>query len=626
MRIFSGLLLLLSLASAAHADWRGEESLSALDADLGEIMEDSSIAGAAAALVDASGPFWVRTYGVADRESERPLLPETPLRWGSISKSMTAVALMLLVEQGELELEDTLAALAPEVPFANPYEETHPVRVIHLLEHTAGWDDIGYTDYAFSSPNASIREYALRESGDRVSHWKPGFYFRYANGGPAVAGYLAEKLAGVSYDDFVEQAVFGPLDMPSASFRTDDELMTWMSRSYIPGMAAAERYWHMNIRPSGAVHGTVGDLGRFTAFLIRRGRTAAGEPLLSEASVRRLESMEASVVAREGGTVGYAKGQFHYLRADRTWHGHWGKVDGFRAAYGYLPDHGRGFVLLVNTLDGAARGKMLTRIAEAAAAGLAASPPPVPDEAALAELAGLEGYYVGSAANREMTGLLESVADVMRVTVDAGERRVRVSRGTLEPQVTEYVPVGGRLLQLENASGASAAIVEGDDGREFVAGARFAHRPGWQVFGTAALWLVSAALLLALVGYALFWMPLAFAGRYRPRAVALRAAPLVSGLSAAAVFYMVVFGLFYADDGGAFERAGHPSLWSASVYLLSWLFPLGALAGIGLAWAGRDRSDAKSLPRVVAVSSGCVFLALAAYWAAYGWIGLETWS
>jgi CubicO group peptidase (beta-lactamase class C family) len=78
--------------------------------------------------------------GVADVASGRSTTPETLFRIGSVSKAFVSLAILMLVNQGKLSLDDPVHKLAPEVWFENPWESTDPVRVVHLLDHTTGWD------------------------------------------------------------------------------------------------------------------------------------------------------------------------------------------------------------------------------------------------------------------------------------------------------------------------------------------------------------------------------------------------------------------------------------------------------------------------------------------------------
>ena len=94
-----------------------------------------------------------------DKLSERPVTEGTLFRIGSISKSFVALSAMMLVEEGRLDLQAPLRELAPEIEFTNRWEKTHPVRMVHLMEHTTGWDDLALREYAQNIyPPISLRE------------------------------------------------------------------------------------------------------------------------------------------------------------------------------------------------------------------------------------------------------------------------------------------------------------------------------------------------------------------------------------------------------------------------------------------------------------------------------------
>lgn len=212
------LALLIHPASARGQEaWRSPQGLAELGAQLEATLAAGEVAGAAVALVDREGLVWSQGFGVADRATGRPVDADTLFRVGSISKSFTAQAVMQLVEAGTLDLEARLATLAPEVAFDNPWEATRPVRLVHLLEHSAGFDDVPYADYRSGEPNYPVAAYA--EAARPPAHWPPGEYFRYANPGPAIASYLVERASGRAFDDYIE----APSDAPTAVLVQNDE-------------------------------------------------------------------------------------------------------------------------------------------------------------------------------------------------------------------------------------------------------------------------------------------------------------------------------------------------------------------------------------------------------------------
>src|SRR5690606_34310887 len=113
------------------------------------------------ALVNEEGPYWVAGWGKANLATGEAADQDTLFRIGSIPKMFVALAVLQLQEEGKLSLDDKLRDLAPEIEFENPWEDTHPVRLVHLLEHTTGWDDIHLTEYAFAAPDTMPLKEAL---------------------------------------------------------------------------------------------------------------------------------------------------------------------------------------------------------------------------------------------------------------------------------------------------------------------------------------------------------------------------------------------------------------------------------------------------------------------------------
>jgi CubicO group peptidase (beta-lactamase class C family) len=627
-------------AAATPAAWFGPEQAAKLDADVQALLKGSFITAAQYAVVDADGVRHLRTVGKM-RNDGAAVDAATLLRQGSVSKSVTALALARLVEQGRLRWDTPLATLVPEVPFRNPWEASTPLTVLHLVEHTSGWDDVPYAEYAFNAANHPVAEYARRETPDRVSHWAPGLAFRYANGGPAVAGYVVEKVAGKPFDDAIEELVFTPLGMRDASFGTASAREARTTASYTRRGAADESPWLMGIRPSGSLSATTADMAALVALFVRRGVALDGTRVLSEAAVERQGRGETSWLARSGVGATYAKGQFHYFAGGRLWYGHWGKTDGFRAAWGYLPQHGRGFVLTVNALDSKARSALLDLLAQAASAGLPPAEAPRPAPGGVEALRSAEGWYVDRSPDRTMAALPLIVARPLYLRLDAGAGRVLVGSSAGDAEATRYAvagptqpaapgaapapsepAAGGVRLVLENAAEATAALVQHNGGWHYLAGTLYSRVAAWQVWGVRAL--LAGVTLMTVV--ALLWLPLwawaAVRRKLGPGGVALRAWPLAGGAAALALVAAIVPGLLMASDGAAFARAGNPTPWSWGVFAISWLMPLAGAAALFSAWRAAAQP---ARVRAFGLLAGLLLLALALYFNHHGWIGIRTW-
>src|SRR5262245_36304580 len=163
-----------------------------------KVLDDTSVAGAGLALVRQAGVEWAGGVGYADRDAKTPVTPETHFRVGSISKSFVAMALVQLYEDGQIDLESTLEEVDHEISIDNPWKSTDPVKVIHVLQHTAGFDDMHFNDrYVPDGANEpTLAEALAANPGARRVRWRPGTRMAYSNVGYGVAGAVLEKVAG----------------------------------------------------------------------------------------------------------------------------------------------------------------------------------------------------------------------------------------------------------------------------------------------------------------------------------------------------------------------------------------------------------------------------------------------
>jgi CubicO group peptidase (beta-lactamase class C family) len=171
MTRFIPVVLFAMLAPHCFAADRDEpqkpaQSIGELRQQLEKILKDTHTPGTSVAIVHRDKPEWVAGLGKADVAGDRGVTPETLFRIGSTSKAFASLAILMLADQGKLSLEDPVHKLAPEVWFENRWEASDPVRVVHLLEHTTGWDDMHLREYAKDAPP----DLGLREAFDYDHH------------------------------------------------------------------------------------------------------------------------------------------------------------------------------------------------------------------------------------------------------------------------------------------------------------------------------------------------------------------------------------------------------------------------------------------------------------------------
>ncbi len=206
------------------------------------------------AMIDETGPVWVDSLGTANFEKNIAADADTMFRIGSTSKMFVSMAVLKLVEEGRLSLDDRLADLAPEIAFENQWEETDPILISHLLEHTTGWDDIHLPEYALNDPTPLTLKAGLDyHPHSRTSRWKPGTRMSYCNAGPPVAAYVVQKITGQDFEDYVAQNFFAQLYMRTATYQLSPTVEEKGVVSYANGNQPQD-YWHISMRPSGSIN------------------------------------------------------------------------------------------------------------------------------------------------------------------------------------------------------------------------------------------------------------------------------------------------------------------------------------------------------------------------------------
>jgi len=172
------------------------QSIPELKQQLEKILADSHTPGVSVAIVHRDGPEWVAGLGKSDVATNHATTDETLFRIGSTSKAFASLSILKLVNEGKLSLQDPVHTLVPEIWFENQWEATDPVRVVDLLEHTTGWDDMHLPEYAKDAKGMTLRQGLDFYRHSRISRWRPGTRMSYCNSGPPVAAYIVEKLTG----------------------------------------------------------------------------------------------------------------------------------------------------------------------------------------------------------------------------------------------------------------------------------------------------------------------------------------------------------------------------------------------------------------------------------------------
>jgi CubicO group peptidase (beta-lactamase class C family) len=322
------------------------QSIEELQVRLENILKDMHVPGMSIAIVSREGPEWIAGLGSADLANNQAATATTLFRIGSVSKGFVSLAILMLVHEGQLRLEDPVQKLAPEVWFDNQWEESDPIRIVHLLENTTGWDDMHLREFAKTRSSMSSLEALNYDHSSRSSRWRPGTRMSYCNSGPAVAAYIVEKITGKNFEAYIEEKFFKPIGMPTATYF--QPLLEASTRLYHSDGETPHHYWDLLYPAIGAINACANDMANYLLFYLNHGHVQ-GLPVMPAHLFNRLEVPFSTWAAKEGLRVGYGLGNYWAIHDGFIYHGHDGNVPGGLAVLAYMPEEGMGYFYSLNS-------------------------------------------------------------------------------------------------------------------------------------------------------------------------------------------------------------------------------------------------------------------------------------
>jgi hypothetical protein len=438
---------------------------------------------------------------------------------------------------------------------------------------------------------------------------------------------VVEKVSGKRFEDFVQEHFFKPLHMDSASYFYTPEVERRLTKLYHRDGSTAYPYWHIAFRSAGAINASARDMANYVRFYLQRG-SLDGTQLLLAASLERMESTETLPSAQLGRVAGYGLYNQAILEGPFVFRGHGGAVMGGLAEMAYLPEHGCGYAVMINSGHGQALFRItkllrhyVTR--DVTSPGL---PPTVPVPPSLQRR--YAGYYQGISPRNQWLYPFERLINIQKLDFAADGLSART--GGLHGE--RWVPVSERLLRQEDQSIATLALLPEINGVVRI-------QSGWhtlQKVSAPLVWtqLTGMALICLLVLSSLLFAPIwgwrKLSGKLQPEQAGplwVRALPLLSavilvgfdGLFASALLGMVT--ATYVDD----VTLGVPCFRTVSLMLLSLALPLSVAASFYVLY--RERTT--SMNRMAYWHSILVTAAVGAvaiYYAYWGLIGLRLWA
>ena len=363
MALLCWVMLSALLAGTAAAATVATAQSESLDTSIRRHMADAGIMGIGAAIIVDGKRVWSKGYGWADKAQQRAFTPDTVMNIGSISKTVTGMAMMRAVQDGKLSLDVDINAYLP-FEIRNPFHPNAVITLRQLATHTASLTDrwTVYQDtYYYNGDEPEVladflRSYFAPEGAhyatENFLNYLPGTHREYSNIGAALAGYIVERAVGESLNSYTRRHFFEPLQMQNSSWLLSEIGANRHATLYIAqnGLTTPIPLYRSTTYPDGGLRTSVSDLSKLFITLLNGG-SYNGTRILDQALVTEMLRFQyteankpANVDLREDNAGLFWSTKFNVTRI-----GHGGSDPGLKTEMLASLDKDVGLVLFSNT-------------------------------------------------------------------------------------------------------------------------------------------------------------------------------------------------------------------------------------------------------------------------------------
>ncbi|MCX6125398.1 MAG: serine hydrolase [Proteobacteria bacterium] len=620
------LLMIAIFANVSFASGSPSSSLEDLEKNVSQIIRDNGVPGAAIVVVRKDEALWLKGFGRTDLQGHQAVDEQTLFSVASFSKTFVAMGLSILQERGLVDLQTPIRDIAPEIPIDNPWENEAPVRIVHLLEHTAAFDDCLIADFlapsSWTIPPPLLEVFKSFPQRLKV-RWRPGEKTSYLNCTDyTVAAYLIEKISHSRYEDFLKQNILAPLAMDLSTFDESEIKNHPYAKSHRGRQEVNFNGRFRYYRAQGSLWTSASDFGRFLRMILSRGNLD-NRQIINEADLKRMETPRSSLAAIQGIDFGYGLGIYgdHVGRTPLL--GHDGAGPGQLSLYQYSVAADVAFAMFLNsrpdtlsTLKPHNAANAFYAIRKLLVTRFVPTSSEPPSESLNSELlddcVGVFEVTITSPTVMTPLRLLTGIRLVVR-TND------RLSIFSLRGKDV-LIPTGKGLFRWEGNTKAEIACGTSSDGDRYLADAGFDGyytrvNPMWPL-----LRIILALSTFGAMGSSLLFGILAFLSKQR-WLLLLYAGPFFAALSSLIVILMA----FLNADPVVLQRVGIASI---SIFVGSIALPCFGLIGTAAAlyYYTSKRPDVQSGHRLHALAVSVLFIIAAMYLCRWGIIGFRTWA
>ena len=313
-----------------------------------QALGEEGLTGAVWSIIDKE-EIQLGAWGSANASTGQAMSTENRVHIGSVTKTLIATGILRMATKGELPLETLVRDILPEIEFINPWRESNPVTVRHLLDHTSGLEDARLWQI-FSlkpAPQNDLMEVFSRDPDVLKLRTIPGSQFSYSNMGYTMLGLIIERISGKPYEEYLDNELLKPIGMTRSTFHfVDHEADPSLAMGHFEEGQTQEAV-PSYLRPAMQFTTTAHDMGRLAQFLMSDGYVD-GQPFIHSSLLQQMGHVRSTDAAKNGLQLGYALGLSYRDRYDVLGYYHSGNTVGYRATLYLFPQDQKAFFISFN--------------------------------------------------------------------------------------------------------------------------------------------------------------------------------------------------------------------------------------------------------------------------------------
>lgn len=316
------------------------------------LLEKENLSGAVWTIV-RNDSVEIDATGFKNIDTKKRLTSKDKVHIGSITKTILALGALKLATENKINLDDPIKKHIIDLPIKNPWEETNPVTIRHLLDHTSGLSDLRLWHFfsTSSEPDTPLSEFYLKNPKVLQIYQKPGESFSYSNMGYTIIGMLIEKITNQSYENYLDNNLLKQIGMLNSTFHFKSQEGLYKDNDLAMGHfenSLVAKALPIYLRPAAQFTTTANDMGILIRFILNKGKVL-DQQIITKSFFEEYGKPKYTIAFNKGLDNGYALGISLRDRYNVIGLAHSGNIIGYRAMLYIFPEEKKGFFISHNT-------------------------------------------------------------------------------------------------------------------------------------------------------------------------------------------------------------------------------------------------------------------------------------